>query len=118
MNRELNISKNTASKIVKEYYTNYYDGMVNIKTKAKIENNDLYITLKKQTSLNGKNISLTETLTEGQISNVIKEYMEEQECYVDNIMFEPYFHNLNIRYHGNEFMMKRNKKGYEKVLAA
>ena len=42
--------------------------------------------------------------------------MEKNMCYVDNIIFEPYFHNLNIRYHGNEFKIYESKKGYEKVL--
>jgi Glu-tRNA(Gln) amidotransferase subunit E-like FAD-binding protein len=111
---EINISRFTASRIVKEYYEEYYFNMVNIKVKPKLENNDLIMIVKKQTKLKGKNISLTETITEGKISNIIKEHMEKKECYINNIIFEPYFHNLNIRYNGNEFNFM-NKKGFMKI---
>lgn len=114
---EINISRFTASNIVKEYYEDYYSDMVNIKVKTKLENNDLLMIVKKQTKLNGKNISLTDTINEGQISNIIKKYMEQQGCYVDDIIFEPYFHNLNIRYHGNEFNLKE-KRGFMKIKEA
>jgi C-terminal processing protease CtpA/Prc len=72
--------------------------------------------IRKQTKLNGINISLTETINEEKISSIIKKYMDKYECYVDNITFEEYFHNLNVRYHGMEFKIRENKKGYEKVL--
>lgn len=114
--KEINISRYRALNIVKKYYEEYYDNMVNIKVKQKLRNNDLTMIVKKQTRLNGKSITTIEIINEGQISNVIRKYMEKNMCYVDNIIFEPYFHNLNIRYHGNEFKIYESKKGYEKVL--
>ncbi|MBP3461410.1 MAG: hypothetical protein J6K21_03265 [Bacilli bacterium] len=114
--KEVNISRYSAAKIVKKYYEEYYDNIVNIRVKQKLENNDLIMIVRKQTKLNGKNISLIETINEGEVSNIIKKYMEKNMCYIDNIIFEPYFHNLNIRYHGEEFKIYENKKGYEKVL--
>lgn len=112
---EINISRFTASNIVKKYYQEYYSNMVNIEVKTKLENNDLLMMIKKKSRLNKKIITLTETINEGKISSIIKEYMKKRECYIENIMFEPYFHNLNIRYHGNEFDLE-NKRGMEKVL--
>lgn len=117
MNKEKNISKHTANKIVKEYFNEYYNEMVNIKTKVKMEGNDLLIIVKKITKINNKNVVKTEILNEGKISNIIREYMAKEDCIVDNIIFEPYFHNLNIRYHGNEFEL-HNKKEMTKVLVA
>lgn len=113
---EINISRYTASNIVKEYLKNYYSNIVTIKVKSKLENNDLIMVVKKQSKLRGRNITITENLNEGKISDIIKKYMEMNNCFIDNIMFEPYFHNLNIRYHGNKFEIFNNKKGYEKVL--
>lgn len=119
MNKEVNISRYTANKIVKDYYNDYYDNIVNIKTKIKLNNDGLSIIVKKYTKLNKKAIYLTETINEEKISFIIKEYMKKYDCYIDNIIFEPYFYNLNIRYHGNNFNFNlNNKKKREKVLVA
>lgn len=114
---EINISRFTASKIVKKYYEEYYSNMVHIEVKTKLENNDLLMIIKKKSKLNKKIISLTETINEGKISTIIKEYMENKNCHIENIMYEPYFHNLNIRYNG-EFNLLENKKGFIKIKEA
>lgn len=91
--KETTISRFTASKIVKKYLEDYYNNMVNIKVKSKLENNDLTMIIKKQSKLNGKNISLTETINQGEIEKIIKNYYNN----VIDIIFEPYFHNLVVR---------------------
>lgn len=114
---EINISRFTASKIVKKYYEEYYSNMVNIEVKTKLENNDLLMIIKKKSKLNKKLITITDTINEGKISSIIKEYMKKRECYIENIMIEPYFHNLNIRYNG-EFSLEENKNNFMKIKKA
>lgn len=114
---EINISRFTASNIVKKYYEEYYSNMVNIEVKTKLENNDLLMVIKKKSKLNNKTITLTETINEGKISSIIKEYMEKRNCNIENILYEPYFHNLNIRYTG-EFNLVEKKKGFMKIKEA
>ena len=116
--REISISKFTASRLVKQYYENYYNDMVSIKTKAKIENGKLVITVKKQTNLNRRNILLIEKLGQKEISTIIHDYMLEKSCLIRSISFEPHFHNLHIKYYGNDFDLANNKKGYQKILEA
>ena len=114
---EINISRFTASNIVKKYYEEYYSNMVNIEVKTKLENNDLLMVIKKKSKLNNKTITLTETINEGKISSIIKEYMKKRNCNIENILYEPYFHNLNIRYTG-EFNLVEKKKGFMKIKEA
>ena len=114
---EINISRFTASKIVKEYYEEYYSNMVNIEVKTKLENNDLLMTVNKKSKLNKKIINITETNNEGKITTIIKEYMKKRECYIENIIIEPYFHNLNIRYNG-EFNLEEKRNNFMKIKRA
>ena len=114
---EINISRFTASNIVKKYYEEYYSNMVNIEVKTKLENNDLLMVIKKKSRLNKKMITLTETINEGKISSIIKEYMKKRNCKIESILYEPYFHNLNIRYTG-EFNLVEKKKGFMKIKEA
>lgn len=116
MNR-INISRFTAGKIVKKYYEQYYSNMVNIKVKTKLENNDLLMIIKKESKLNGRIMTSTEIINEGKVSSIIKEYMEKRECYIENISFEPYFHNLDITYNG-KFNLVEKKKGFMKIKKA
>lgn len=113
---EINITKKKAMEIIKEYYIEDYDNMINIKVEDDSKQKDLVMKVTKQSKLRGKNIVNTDIIYEGQISEYIKKYMEKHNCFVDNIIFDPYFHNLNIRYHGEEFEIRKNNKGYEKVL--
>ena len=101
--QEKTISRFTAAKIVKKCLTEYYSDMVNIKVKSKLENNDLTMIIKKQSNLNGKVISTTEVINQGEITQIIKNYYDN----VVDTMFEPYFHNLIIRYYGR---INLNKK--------
>lgn len=98
--KEVTISRYTASKIIKKYLEEYYNGFVNIKTKTKIKDNDLYVLVKKVSRLNHKKISEIEAYNERQIYNIIKEYMETKGCEVENILYEPSFNNLKIRFRG------------------
>ena len=100
---EMTISKHTAAKIVKKCLTEYYNDMVSIKVKPKLENNDLTMIVKKQSNLNGKSISTTETINQGEITNIIKNYYDN----VVDTIFEPYFHNLTIRYYGRISLNKK-----------
>jgi hypothetical protein len=101
--REITISRFTASKIIKQYLEEYYSNMVNIKVKTKIENNDLTMIIKKQSKLNGKTILLTEKINQAEITNMIKNYYDN----VVDTIFEPYFHNLIIRYYGRISINKK-----------
>ena len=114
---EISISKFTAANIVKDYYEDYYSNIVNIKVIPKLVNNDLLMVVKKNSKLNGTTISLTDIINEGQISSIIKEHMKKNNCEIESIMYEPYFHNLNIRYSG-EFKLKENKKVFIKLRGA
>ncbi len=116
--KEIHISKFTASRLVKQYYDNYYDDIINIKAKPKIENGKLVIVIKKQTTLNKRNILLTERLNQKEISSIIHDYMLQKACIINSISFEPNYHNLHITYYGNEFDLTDNKKGYQKILEA
>ncbi len=113
---EINISRFKAAQIVKKYYEEYYSNMVNIDVKPKLENNDLVILVKKKSRLNKKIISLTEKINEGKIIEIIKKYMQKRDCYIENIMIEPYFHNLNIRYNG-EFNLEEKRNYFIKKKA-
>ena len=46
--KEVHISRYSAAKIVKKYYEEYYDNIVNIRVKQKLENNDLIMIVRKQ----------------------------------------------------------------------
>lgn len=114
---EINISMFTASNIVKKYYEESFSNIAKIEVKPKLENNDLLMVIKNKTKVNNKTIIVSETINEGKISSIIKEYMKKRNCYIENIMYEPYFHNLNIRYNG-EFNLVEKKKGFMKIKKA
>ena len=109
---EINISKFTAAKLLEKYYDYHYCDLVDVKVKPKIEQNDLYMIVKIVSTLNHKKIIERIILNEGQIKNLIAEYLEINYCSVEDINYEPYFHNLSIRYYGD--LNLSYKKGFMK----
>lgn len=116
--KEINISKFTASRLIKQYYEDYYNYMVTIKVKPRIIKNKLFIYVKKSTSLKGKNILETEKLNQRDISIIIHDYMKEKGTLIKSVSYESKFRNLRINYYGNDFELNENKKGYQKILEA
>lgn len=111
--QEKNISKYTAAKLIEKYYQYHFCDLISVKAKPKIENNDLYILVKIQSVLNHRKIVEKIILNEGQIKNILMDYLEINYCSVDDISYEPYFHNLNIRYNGS--LNLEPKKGFIKM---
>lgn len=97
---EMTISRFTAAIMLTEYYKYHYYGLVDAKVKPKVENNDLYMKVKLSSKINHKRIVEHITLNQGDISNLLSDYMELYCCKVNSITYEPYFHNLCINYTG------------------
>lgn len=116
--REIKISKSIASRLVKQYYEDYYNDMVTIKVKPRIIKNKLFIYVRKQTNLKGNNISEISKLNQRDISIIIHDYMKDKGTLVKSVSYESKFRNLRISYYGNDFEISENKKGYQKILEA
>lgn len=112
MNR-ISISRYTAAKMVHEYMEYHYCGTIDVKIKPKLEENDLTMIVKMKSVINNKKITEIRVLNEGQIADELTDYFELKGCSVNNIMFEPYFHNISIEYEGE---LNLNKKPFKKVL--
>lgn len=115
--KEVNFSRFTASKIVKQYLEDYYDNIVKVKVKIKLENNDLYFIVKRISKLNSKKIVNKIVLNERDISYIIKQYLKSNERNIYNVSTVPYFHNLNIMYSGKDIQLTV-KKGFVKLKEA
>ena len=111
--KEASISKYTVAKLIKRYYEMHYYNLINVSVKPKLEQNDLYMIVKLQSVLNHKKIVEKNILNEGQIKNIIMEFLEINYCSVKDINYEPYFHNLNIKYDGS--LDLEPKKGFMKI---
>ena len=98
--KEMTISMYTAAKMLCDYYKCYYFNEVDVKVKPKKENNDLYMIVKIISVVNHKKIVEKYTLNQGEIANKLSDYMEMNYCKAESITFEPYFHNINIKYFG------------------
>ena len=114
MNR-INISRHTAAKMIHEYMIYHYCGTVNVRIKSKLEENDLTMIVKLKSVFNNKRITEIKVLNEGQIADELKDYFEMKGCTVDNIVFEPYFHNISIDYDGELNIKKYEKKVLKRV---
>lgn len=107
------ISKFTTAKLLEKYYRYHYCDLVNVKVKPKVEQNDLYMIVRLQSTLNHKKVVEKEILNEGQIKKLLTDYLEINYCTVESIDYEPYFHNLNIKYDG-DFNLE-TKKSFVKM---
>lgn len=109
---KINISRYTAAKMVHDYMVFHYCNTVDVKIKPKLEGNDLTMIVKMKSVLNNKKIVETRILNEGQIALELKDYFKIKGCRIENIVFEPYFHNISIDYEGELV----TKKGPGKIL--
>lgn len=106
---EMTISRFTAAELIKEYYEYHYFDLVNVKVKPKLEGNDLCMKVKIISVLNHKRLVENITLNQGQITTLLNDYMEINYCKIHKITFEPYFHNINIKYSGEIENLKSMK---------
>ena len=98
--KEKTISMHTAAKMLCDYFKSYYYDEVKVKVKPYVENNDLYMKVITISVLKHKRVIERKILNQGEIAKKLSDYMDMNFCKLEDITFERYFHNINIKYSG------------------